>query len=117
MNRLERLKPVVFGAAIGATLAIVAGFSFGGWVTGGTANKMASALSHDSVVAALVPVCVDMSDTDVESAEKLATLRETAAYRRRVALMEMGWATVPGSETADRDLAQACLAALELDKS
>lgn len=31
--------------------------------------------------------------------------------------MRGGWATVPGSEGPDRDLAQACLASLDLDAS
>ncbi len=117
MNTPEWLKPVILGAAIGAIGVGVVGFSWGGWVTGGTANKMAKAMSHDKVIAALVPVCVDRSLNDANRADKLSKIRETSSYQRRGVLMEAGWATLPGSETASRDLAQACLAALELDKS
>ncbi|UES59829.1 hypothetical protein GFK91_29110 (plasmid) [Roseibium aggregatum] len=117
MNTPEWLKPVALGVVIGAAAASTLGFSWGGWVTGGSAAKMANALSHDKVIAALVPVCVDLSRIDTERAAKLAKIRETSAYQRRNALMGTGWATIPGSDTADRDLAQACLAALEPDLS
>jgi hypothetical protein len=117
MNIPEWLKPAAFGVVIGAIAVSTAGFSWGGWVTGGTAAKMANTLSHEKVIAALVPVCVRLSRTDVERSGKLEVIRETTAYKRRTALMETGWATMPGSEAPDRDLAQACLAALELEKS
>ena len=86
-------------------------------MTGGGADKMASARSHDEVIAALVPVCVDMSRTDTDRIAKLATIREASTYQRRDALMQAGWATVPGSETPNRDLAGACVAALDLNAS
>ncbi|MCR9057097.1 MAG: hypothetical protein NXI02_07175 [Rhodobacteraceae bacterium] len=117
MNIPEWLKPVALGVVIGAIAVSAVGFSWGGWVTGGNAAKMANTLSHDRVIAALVPVCVGLSQTDAERVTKLAKIRETSAYQRRNALMETGWATVPGSDSSDRDLAQACLAALELEKS
>jgi pimeloyl-ACP methyl ester carboxylesterase len=66
MNIPEWLKPVAFGVVIGAIAASTIGFSWGGWVTGGTAAKMANTLSHEKVIAALVPVCVGMSRADTE---------------------------------------------------
>ena len=117
MTTPEWLKPGIYGALIGAVFVGVVGFSWGGWMTGGSANKMASAMAHDNVIAALLPVCVDMSRTDTDRVAKLATIREAATYRRRDAVMAAGWATVPGSEAPNRDLAQACLAALEADAS
>lgn len=117
MTTPEWLKPGIYGAVIGAVLVGVVGFSWGGWVTGGSADKMASAMSHDNVIAALLPVCIDMSQTDADRVAKLATIREASTYKQRDAVMATGWATVPGSEAPNRDLAQACLAALELEAS
>ncbi|TYC80107.1 hypothetical protein FMN63_02405 [Stappia sp. BW2] len=117
MNIPEWVKPAAYGVVIGAIAVSIAGFSWGGWVTGGTAAKMASTSSHDKVIAALVPVCVGQSRSDDERTAKLAEIRETSAYQRRTVLMETGWATMPGSDSADRDLAQACLTALEPDLS
>ncbi|MFD1158995.1 hypothetical protein [Roseovarius aestuarii] len=117
MNTPEWLKPGIYGALIGAVFVGTVGFSWGGWVTGGGANKMANAMSRDSVIAALLPVCLDMSRTDSDRIAKLATIRETSTYKQRDAVMSAGWATMPGSETPDRDLAQACVAALDLEAS
>lgn len=78
---------------------------------------MAMAMARDDVIAALVPVCVDISRSDSDRASKIVAIQEASSYQKRNALMETGWATVPGLEEPDRDLAQACVAALELDAS
>ncbi|MBY6141859.1 hypothetical protein KUV26_20680 [Leisingera daeponensis] len=117
MNSPEWLKPGLCGAVTGAVLAGFVGFTWGGWVTGGTSNDRAMAMARNNVVTALVPVCLDMARTDAERDAKLAAIRAVATFRQRDALMEAGWATVPGAETPDRDIAQACLAALGVGKS
>ncbi|WP_127561644.1 hypothetical protein [Nioella ostreopsis] len=114
MNTPEWLKPGVYGAVIGAVFVGVVGFSWGGWVTGGTSNDRAMAMSRDSVVASMVPVCLDIALSDPERAEILETIRAAATYQRRDALMDAGWATMPGTDDPDRDIAQACLAELDL---
>lgn len=115
MNTPEWLKPGIYGALIGAAFVGIAGFTWGGWVTGGTAHSRAMAMSRDDVVAALVPICLDMARTDPDRVEKLATIRATSTFQRRNALMNAGWATVPGSQTPNRDIAGACLASLDVD--
>lgn len=114
MNTPEWLKPGIYGALIGAAFVGVVGFTWGGWVTGGTANERAMTMSHNDVVASVVPVCLDMSQSDPGRAEKLETIRAASTSQRRDAVMAAGWATVPGTDAPDRDIAQACLAALEL---
>ena len=47
------------GIAVGAVASVVIGFSWGGWMTGGSANKLAAARADTAVVAALTPVCVE----------------------------------------------------------
>jgi len=125
MKTPEWLKPGIYGAVIGAVFVGVVGFSWGGWVTGGTANDRAMAMSRDDVVASMVPVCLDMARSDPSRADKLATIRATSTYlipvmladQRRDALMETGWATMPGTDGPNRDLAQACIEGLDLDAS
>jgi hypothetical protein len=114
MNIPEWVKPGVYGAVIGAVVIGVAGFSWGGWVTGGTAREMATTMARDDVVASMVPVCLDLARSDPNRAERLETIRAASTYQRRNAVMATGWATVPGSDAPDRDIAQACLAELEL---
>lgn len=109
------LKPSLYGALIGAVCVSIIGFSWGGWVTSGRATDMATAMAHDDVIAALVPICLDMARTDPDRATRIAGLREASTYQQRDAVMEAGWATMPGSDAPNRDLAQACAVALDLE--
>ncbi|WP_037284227.1 hypothetical protein [Rubellimicrobium mesophilum] len=115
MTSPEWLKPGIYGAGIGAVVAMVLGFSWGGWMTGGGAEELAADRAHDEVIAALVPICLQISQDDPERASKLATITEATTYQRRDAVMAAGWATVPGAEEPNRDLAQACMKGLNLD--
>lgn len=117
MTTPEWLKPGINGALLGAAFVGIVGFSWGGWMTGGGAEELANKLAEEEVIAALVPVCLDMSRADNERIAKLATIREASSFKRRDAVMETGWSTMPGSDGPNRDLAQACLAALDVDRS
>jgi dienelactone hydrolase len=117
MNAPEALKPGIYGAVIGAVFVGVVGFSWGGWVTSRTANERAMAMSRTDVVASMVPVCLDIAPSDPARADTLATIRAASTYQRRDALIAAGWATMPGTDGPDRDIAQACLAALDVDGS
>lgn len=117
MNTPEWLKPGVLGAVVGAALVTGVGFASGGLVTGTTARESAMTRAHDDVIAALVPVCLDKAGTDPQRVRKLETIRTATSYKQRDALMDTGWATMPGSAGAERDLAQACLKGLDLDAS
>jgi hypothetical protein len=93
-------------------LAIV-GFSWGGWVTGGTARQMAHNQANIDVVSALVPICLEQSKLDPNVAVKLAELKGANSYERANMLMKTGWATMPGSDTANRGVATMCMDRLE----
>ncbi|MDG3041735.1 hypothetical protein [Roseicyclus marinus] len=115
MNMPDWLKPAIYAAGAGAAVLGIVGFTWGGWVTGQTAHERAMAMSHDDVVAAMVPVCLDIAARDPDQTAVLATLRTTATYQRRGTLMDAGWATMPGTTAPDRDIAQACLSMIDLD--
>ncbi len=111
----EWTKPGVYGVVIGAIFATSLGFAWGGWTTAGAAQDMAQNFADDEVVLAMVPVCLNAAAADPDRAEKLATILDaTTASNRRSAMMATGWATFPGSETPNRDLAVACVEGLEL---
>ena len=46
------------GIALGVIATLVVGFSWGGWVTGGTARSMAATAKTDGQMSVLVPLCV-----------------------------------------------------------
>jgi hypothetical protein len=108
MNAPAWLKPGLAGVACGAVAATIAGFFWGGWVTGGTAEEMASARAGAEVVNTLVPFCVARSQEDPNLARVTAELQEAATYKRADILMKAGWATMPGAEGGNLALAKAC---------
>jgi hypothetical protein len=109
MKTPEWLKPGLYGAAAGAAALAIVGFSAGGWVTGGTAEQMASDQARFEVVAALVPICVEQSKQDPQVVETLAQLMDASSYKRGDMLMKAGWATMPGSSDPNRSVASACM--------
>jgi len=109
MNIPEWVKPGLQGAAVGAAAIAIVGFSWGGWVTDGTAKQMASDQARLEVVAALVPICIEQSKLDPQVAATLALLKEASSYKRSDMLMEAGWATMPGSSDPNSAVARACI--------
>lgn len=109
-------KPFLWGAAMGALALVIAGFSWGGWVTGSTAEKLAGKHADAAIVTALTPVCVDQFQRSANAAANLVELKAIdRSWDQRKYVSEGGWATMPGSTTTpDRNLATAC--AEELDK-
>jgi hypothetical protein len=108
MNVPEWVKPGLYGAAAGAIALAIVGFSVGGWVTGSKATQMASDKARADVLAALVPVCVDISKRDPQLVTKTAGLKTAKSYDRDDLVMKAGWATMPGATEPDRRIAAAC---------
>ncbi len=106
------LKPGIYGAVCGAAVFAIAGFSWAGWVTGGSAKEMASDAADTAVIAALVPICVSQANADPSSVEKLKAIKNQSSYKQSDGVIEAGWATMPGSTEANKILARACVTEL-----
>lgn len=100
------IKPAAWGAVVGGIGTIIVGFSWGGWMLGGTADKMAEERSAAAVTKALVPICVSQSAADPQKRQELAQI--TYPYERQEFVFKAGWATVPGSDEPNSELAAAC---------
>ena len=111
----EWTKPGIYGALVGAIAISILGFTWGGWTTGSSAEKMAKDLAKDEVTLAMVPVCLKNATADTDRVTKLATIQAARGFNRSKAVMDTGWATLPGTEKPNRDLAEACVKELELD--
>jgi alpha/beta superfamily hydrolase len=106
-------KTLVFWACVAsAVLTMIIGFSWGGWVTGGTARTTAETMAHDAVVTRLAPICVVLSGLDPAKAVKLVALKEESTWQRGDYVGKQGWATMPGEKEPDSKVAQACAALL-----
>jgi alpha/beta superfamily hydrolase len=96
------------GAACGAVALAVIGFSWGGWVTGGTARTMAADQSKAEVVTALSLICVDQSKRDPQLAERVAAIKTASSWNRGDLVLKNGWATMPGTAEGNSQVAKDC---------
>ena len=107
------LKPGIWGVVIGSILTMIVGFSWGGWTTSSTARQVAIRQSDAAVTAALVPICLAGGKADLGRAKKLGELTAiTSSYEQTDFVMKTGWATFPGQADPNREVAEACAAAL-----
>jgi hypothetical protein len=101
------------GIAIGAIASMVIGFSWGGWVLGSTAHRLAADQASAAVVAVLTPICVEKFLQNSDAKANLAALREISTNWQQGQYVEKGgWATRPGAASSDYELARACAAKL-----
>jgi hypothetical protein len=88
---------------------MVIGFSWGGWMTAGTANKIAAERADTAVVAALTPICVEKFLQSNDAKANLAILQKISSnWEQGDFLQKGGWATQPGATSPDYRLARAC---------
>jgi len=102
------LKPAVWGVIGGAVATMIVGFSWMGWVLGGTAERMAVERSNSAVIVALTPSCVAMFMQQPNAATKLAEFRKIDSWKQREFVEEGGWATPRGGKTPNSGVANAC---------
>jgi alpha/beta superfamily hydrolase len=106
-------SPFLWGAAAGAIALAIVGFTWGGWVSGGTAERLAATRADTATVAALTPICVTQFNASSKAPASLAALKGTQSYEQAEYVSKGGWATMPGSKgEPNREVAQACAAAL-----
>ena len=111
------LKPAVWGAIIGGVLTMILGFSWMGWVLGGTAERMAVERANAAVVVALTPGCCMNRATQPDAAAKLKELQAVDTWRQSEFVETGGWATLGGDKTPNSSLANACAQQLVKSKT
>jgi hypothetical protein len=117
MQRWRNYQPsksaLGWACAAAAVATIVAGFSWGGWVTGGTSREMAADAGTAARTELASAVCVERFNAEPDAATRLTALNAiTNSFARREYVEEGGWATMPGQEKPDRRGAAACADAL-----
>jgi hypothetical protein len=105
-------KPALYGAGAGAVALAIIGFTWGGWVTGGTAQELADTAAATAIAAVMTPYCVERSASDPRSIEILTELKAAQGYNRRGIVEKAGWATPLGTDQPNKELAKACEIAL-----
>jgi len=107
-------KTILVWACIAAVIAtIVVGFSWGGWVTGGTSQPMAKAAGDTARGELASAICVERFNAAPDAAAKLAEFKAIPdSYKKRQFVEAGGWATMPGQTSPDRRGAEGCATAL-----
>lgn len=106
--KIPWLKPAVWGVISGSVATMIVGFSWMGWVGGGTAERMAVERASSAVIVALTPSCVASFMQQPNATAKLAELLKIDSWRQRQFVEEGGWATPRGDKTPNSGLANAC---------
>ncbi|MGB3387066.1 MAG: hypothetical protein WBA88_03690 [Pseudaminobacter sp.] len=87
-------KAVWLWSCIGAVvLTMIVGFSWGGWVTNGTAEKRTAAASEKAVAELAASICVHRFLAAPDAGAQLATLKETDSWKRDRLVQDGGWVT------------------------
>ncbi|WP_412049626.1 MULTISPECIES: hypothetical protein [unclassified Hoeflea] len=102
-------KPALLGAAAGAVVLAIVGFSsYGGWVTGGTAQEMADKAGNDVGTQIVSALCVKKFVAAPGASMQLAKLKEAKSWDRDNFIEDGGWATIDGVEDGIDGVADAC---------
>ena len=104
MNVPAWVEPGVWGAIGGAIAAMVIGFVWGGWLTGGTAGQMAATSAEMAIVQAFTPLCVAKAE---QQPEQLVLLKKEDSWQRSDFVVKAGW-VANVSEKYRSAVAEAC---------
>ncbi len=99
----------VWGLIIGAVVAMIIGFKWGGWTTSGTAQQMTKEAVLASQVASQATICVAQFIKDPKYNEKIAELQKEGSYERHKYIEKGGWDKMPGQKEATSGVADACV--------
>lgn len=102
------VKPAVWGAILGSVATMIVGFSWMGWVLGGTAERLAAERTNAAVVVALTPTCVSRFMEQPQAAAKLKELQAVDTWKQREFVEAGGWATPSGEKAPNSGVANAC---------
>ena len=105
-----KIKYGVWSLIIGAVIAMIIGFGWGGWTTAATTQK----ISEEAVLASQAAICVAQFMKQPNHEEKLKELAELNEWKRAEFIEKEGWDKMPGQEKADFGVSRACADGIEL---
>lgn len=115
-QRWEDYRPTktqTFWIGAGCIVAtLILGFGPGGWVTGGTAQKMVSEASVDARHQLAAAVCVEQFMDAADAGARLQKLKDTSGYERADLVVAGGWATMPDKTEPNSGVAYMCASKL-----
>jgi hypothetical protein len=102
-------KTIWFWSTAGAVvLTVIVGFTWGGWVTGGSAMDRAKDAAEDAKAALAADICAYRFLGASDAGAQLAALKEASSYNRRSVIEKGGWVTLAGAKEPVDGAAQLC---------
>ncbi|GHA37139.1 hypothetical protein GCM10007989_36620 [Devosia pacifica] len=109
MNVPTWVKPGVYGAILGGAIVAIVGFSWGGWVAGGSAAASAEEAAQQGRTDLAAAICVQNFIADEGARDSLAEMKAlTSSFRQRDYVEEGGWALMPNTDEAARATMTLC---------
>jgi hypothetical protein len=106
-----KVKYGIWSLIVGAIIAIIVGFVWGGWTTTGTAQTM----SDEAVLASQAAICVAQFMKQPNHEAKLKEFADKEGSWSKTNLIEIGgWDKMPGQEEAGDTVARACAKGIAL---
>ncbi len=105
-----KVKYGVCGLIVGAVIAMIIGFAWGGWKTTSTAITM----TEEAVLASQAAICVAQFMKEPNHGEKLKEFEKVSNWERAKFIEKGGWDKMPGQKEADYAVSRACADGLEL---
>lgn len=105
-----KIKDGIWWLISGAIISMIIGFTWGGWATASTIQKM----SDDAVLASRAAICVAQFMKEPASKEKLKELEGMDGWKRYEFIENGGWDKMPGEEKATHSVSRACATGIEV---
>ena len=110
LETAAEIKYGIWGLICGGVIAMIVGFSWGGWTTAGTTQTM----TKEAVLASQAAICVAQFMKQPNHEQKLKELGDVSSWQRAEVIEKGGWDKMPGQEKAGYAVARACADGLDL---
>jgi len=112
-NEYRPSKTEAFWTAAGCVAAaLVIGFGFAGWVSGGTAEQRAKEAADGARHQLAAAICEREFMQAADASTRLAALKEAEWYQRDKIVAANGWATMPDRKEPNGAVAEMCASRL-----
>ena len=106
-----KVKYGVWGLILGAAIAMVVGFAWGGWLTRGSSQEATDA----ALLTTRAAICVAQFSKAPDYEAKLKAFEAVSSWKRAGFIEEGGWDKMPGEEEASTyTVKQACATGVEV---
>ena len=105
-----KVKYGAWGLILGAGVAMIVGFNWGGWTTRGTTQQM----TDQALLAARAAICVAQFSQGPNEQRRLKDLKAVSSWERATAIEKGGWDKMPGQKEGGYAVARGCADGLEL---